>query len=54
MDEKKAMEMKANLEFKGEVEFNACTLVKNVTITNKMVKSKKEKKRITRFYAISY
>ncbi|KMS95668.1 hypothetical protein BVRB_006030 [Beta vulgaris subsp. vulgaris] len=45
MDEKEAMEMKANLESKGEVEFNVCTLGKNVTITNKMVTIKKEKKK---------
>ncbi|KAL9239403.1 hypothetical protein vseg_013732 [Gypsophila vaccaria] len=37
MDEKSAMEMKANLESKGEVEFRICTLEKDVTITNKMV-----------------
>ncbi|CAO2818364.1 unnamed protein product [Amaranthus hypochondriacus] len=45
MDEKEAMEMKANLESKGEVEFNICTLGKNVTIMNKMVAIKKEKKK---------
>ena len=45
MDEKEAMEMKANLESKGEVEFNVCTLGKNVTITNKMVAIEKEKKK---------
>ncbi|XP_074278259.1 LOW QUALITY PROTEIN: glycine--tRNA ligase, mitochondrial 1-like [Silene latifolia] len=37
MDEKEAMEMKANLESKGEVEFKICTLERNVTITDKMV-----------------
>ena len=45
MDEKEAMEMKANLESKGEVEFYVCTLSKNVTITNKMVSITKEKKK---------
>lgn len=45
MDEKEAMEMKANLESKGEVEFNVCTLEKKVTITNKMVTISKEKKK---------
>ncbi|XP_021844746.1 glycine--tRNA ligase, mitochondrial 1 [Spinacia oleracea] len=45
MDEKDAMDMKANLESKGEVEFKVCTLEKNVTITNKMVTIKKEKKK---------
>uniref|UniRef100_A0A803NDL4 glycine--tRNA ligase n=1 Tax=Chenopodium quinoa TaxID=63459 RepID=A0A803NDL4_CHEQI len=42
---KKLWKMKANLESKGEVEFNVCTLGKNVTITNKMVTIKKEKKK---------
>jgi len=45
MDEKEAMEMKANLESKGEVEFYVCTLEKNVTVTNKMVTITKEKKK---------
>ena len=45
MDEKEAMEMKANLESKDKVEFNICTLGKNVTITNKMVTIKIEKKK---------
>ncbi|KAL8141275.1 hypothetical protein V2J09_007296 [Rumex salicifolius] len=45
MGEKEAMEMKANLESKGEVEFLVCTLGKNVTITKNMVTISKEKKK---------
>ncbi|KAL2935543.1 Glycine--tRNA ligase mitochondrial 1 [Bienertia sinuspersici] len=45
MDEKEAMDMKANLESKGEVEFNVCTLGKSVTLNDKMVTIKKEKKK---------
>lgn len=43
MNEKEAMEMKANLESKGEVEFHVCTLAKDVTIKKNMVTISKDK-----------
>ncbi|KAJ9186150.1 hypothetical protein P3X46_005685 [Hevea brasiliensis] len=45
MNEKEAMEMKASLETKGEVEFYVCTLEKNVSIKKNMVTISKEKKK---------
>ncbi|XVE63781.1 hypothetical protein DITRI_Ditri07aG0047500 [Diplodiscus trichospermus] len=45
MSEKEAMDMKANLESKGEVEFHVCTLAKDVTIKKDMVTISKEKKK---------
>ena len=45
MDEKEALEMKANLESKGETEFLVCTLGKNVTIKKGMVTISKEIKK---------
>ncbi|XP_050223289.1 glycine--tRNA ligase, mitochondrial 1-like [Mercurialis annua] len=45
MKEKEAMEMKASLESKGEIEFYVCTLEKNVTIKKNMVTISKEKKK---------
>ena len=45
MNEKEALDMKAALESKGEVEFEVCTLGKTVTITGKMVSIQKEKKK---------
>ncbi|KAH0878824.1 hypothetical protein HID58_066218, partial [Brassica napus] len=45
MNEKEAMEMKASLESKGEVEFYVCTLGKNVIIKKNMVSISKEKKK---------
>lgn len=45
MGEKEAMEMKANLETKGEVEFTVCTLGKDVTIKKNMVSISKEIKK---------
>ncbi|KAI3780911.1 hypothetical protein L2E82_10904 [Cichorium intybus] len=45
MNEKEAMDMKAALESKGEVEFEVCTLQKTVTINKKMVTISKEKKK---------
>lgn len=45
MDEKEVMEMKVNLEFKGEVEFYICIFEKNVKIIIKMVVINKEKKK---------
>ncbi|CAL5375426.1 unnamed protein product [Camellia sinensis] len=45
MGEKEAMEMKATLESKGEVEFNVCTLGKDVTIKKNMVTISKETKK---------
>ncbi|XP_058226513.1 glycine--tRNA ligase, mitochondrial 1-like [Rhododendron vialii] len=45
MGEKEAMEMKATLESKGEVEFQVCTLGKDVTVTKSMVSILKEKKK---------
>ncbi|KDP23259.1 hypothetical protein JCGZ_23092 [Jatropha curcas] len=45
MNEKEAMEMKASLETKGEVEFYICTLEKNVCIKKNMVTISKEKKK---------
>ncbi|XP_010100026.2 glycine--tRNA ligase, mitochondrial 1 [Morus notabilis] len=45
MKEEEALEMKANLETKGEVEFYVCTLEKNITIKKSMVTISKEKKK---------
>ncbi|KAL3353978.1 hypothetical protein AABB24_018578 [Solanum stoloniferum] len=45
MEEKVAMEMKADLESKGEVEFHVCTIGKNVTIKKNMVSISKEIKK---------
>ncbi|OMO79609.1 Glycyl-tRNA synthetase [Corchorus olitorius] len=45
MNEKEALEMKAALESKGEVEFFVCTLDKNVVIKKNMVSISKEKKK---------
>ncbi|OMO52342.1 hypothetical protein COLO4_37263 [Corchorus olitorius] len=45
MSENEALEMKANLESKGEVEFRVCTLEKDVTIKKNMVTISKEKKK---------
>ncbi|XVE66080.1 hypothetical protein DITRI_Ditri08aG0052500 [Diplodiscus trichospermus] len=45
MNEKEALEMKAALESKGEVEFYVCTLGKNVPIKKNMVTISKEKKK---------
>ncbi|CAH9132532.1 unnamed protein product [Cuscuta epithymum] len=45
MNEDAAMEMKADLESKGEVEFQICTLGRSVTIKKNMVSISKEKKK---------
>ncbi|KAL7161956.1 hypothetical protein ACSBR2_042436 [Camellia fascicularis] len=45
MGEKEAMEMKATLESKGEVQFTVCTLGKDVSIMKNMVTISKEKKK---------
>ncbi|KAL6492744.1 hypothetical protein OROGR_033121 [Orobanche gracilis] len=45
MHEKEALDMKASLESKGEVEFQVCQLEKTVTINKKMVTIQKEKKK---------
>ncbi|CAM8878338.1 unnamed protein product [Rhodiola kirilowii] len=45
MKEKEAMELKANLDTKGEVEFYVCTLEKNVIIKKNMVMISKQKKK---------
>ncbi|KAH8513004.1 hypothetical protein H0E87_006346 [Populus deltoides] len=45
MNEKEALDMKASLETKGEVEFYVCTLGENVTIKKNMVSISKEKKK---------
>ncbi|KAL6496857.1 hypothetical protein OROGR_028786 [Orobanche gracilis] len=45
MHEKEALDMKAALESKGEVEFEVCQLKKTVTINKKMVTIQKEKKK---------
>ncbi|EOX99608.1 Glycyl-tRNA synthetase / glycine--tRNA ligase [Theobroma cacao] len=45
MNEKEALEMKAALESKGEVEFYVCTLGKNVPIKKNMVSISKEIKK---------
>lgn len=45
MPEKEALDMKAALESKGEVEFLVCTLEKTVTIKKNMVTIQKEKKK---------
>ncbi|TXG49025.1 hypothetical protein EZV62_024900 [Acer yangbiense] len=46
MNEKEAMDMKAELESKGEVEFYVCTLGKNVCIKKNMLSISKEKKKV--------
>lgn len=45
MNEAEALEMKASLESKEEVEFKVCTLGKNVTIKKNMVTISVEKKK---------
>ncbi|PWA86797.1 glycyl-tRNA synthetase / glycine--tRNA ligase [Artemisia annua] len=45
MNEKEAMEMKATLESKGEIEFEVCKLQKMVTIKKNMLSISKETKR---------
>ncbi|KAL4275342.1 hypothetical protein AHAS_Ahas20G0097600 [Arachis hypogaea] len=45
LEEKEALNMKAGLESKREVNFEVCTLGKTVTVTNKMVTIQKEKKK---------
>ncbi|KAI7984929.1 hypothetical protein LOK49_LG14G01325 [Camellia lanceoleosa] len=45
MGEKEAMEMKATLESKGEVQFTVCTLGKDVSIMKNMVTISKEMKK---------
>lgn len=45
MNEEVAMKMKADLESKGEVEFQICSLGRNVTIKRNMVSISKEKKK---------
>ncbi|KAI4307958.1 hypothetical protein L6164_031082 [Bauhinia variegata] len=45
MNEKEALDMKASLESKGEVDFYVCTLGKNVAIKKNMVTISKEKKK---------
>ncbi|XP_045823589.1 glycine--tRNA ligase, mitochondrial 1-like [Trifolium pratense] len=45
MHEKEALDMKAALESKGEVEFDVCTLGKTVTINKSMVSIHTEKKK---------
>lgn len=45
MDEKEALEMKADLESKGEIEFYVCTLGKNVIIKKNMLTISKEKRK---------
>ena len=45
MNEKEAMEMKATLESKGEVEFEVCKLQKIVTIKKSMLSISKETKK---------
>lgn len=45
MPEKEALDMKAALESKGEVEFQVCTLGKNVTIKKSMLTIQKEIKK---------
>ncbi|KAM6553011.1 hypothetical protein CsatB_013773 [Cannabis sativa] len=46
MKEEEALEMKANLETKGEMEFYVCTLEKNVSIKKSMVAISKQKKKV--------
>lgn len=53
MNEKEAMEMKAALESKGEVEFYVCTLGKNVCIKKNMLISKEKKKEHQRVFTPS-
>nr|GEZ29148.1 glycine--tRNA ligase, mitochondrial 1 [Tanacetum cinerariifolium] len=45
MNENEAMEMKATLESKGEVEFEVCQLQKTVTLKKNMVSISKETKK---------
>lgn len=45
MDEETALEMKNDLESKGEVEFHVCTLGKTVTIKKNMVSISKERRK---------
>ncbi|WOK94466.1 glycine--tRNA ligase, mitochondrial 1-like [Canna indica] len=45
MSEKEALEMKASLESKGEMDFHVCTLGKAVSITKDMVSISMEKKK---------
>jgi glycyl-tRNA synthetase len=45
MKEKEALDMKAALESKGDVEFEVCTLGKTVTINKNMVTIHKEIKK---------
>ncbi|WOL04382.1 glycine--tRNA ligase, mitochondrial 1-like isoform X1 [Canna indica] len=45
MSEKEALEMKATLESKGEIDFHVCTLGKTVPISKKMVSISMEKKK---------
>ncbi|KAK7272889.1 hypothetical protein RIF29_13931 [Crotalaria pallida] len=45
MNEKEALDVKAALESKGEVEFEVCTLGKTLTIKKNMVSIQKEKKK---------
>ncbi|XP_074558492.1 glycine--tRNA ligase, mitochondrial 1-like [Curcuma longa] len=45
MSEKEALEMKATLESKGEMDFHICTIGKTVSITKKMVSISMEKKK---------
>lgn len=53
MSEKEALEMKASLESKGEVEFYVGTLGKAVAITKKMVAIRIEKKEHQRVFTPS-
>ena len=46
MNEKDAVEMKAALESKGEVQFEVCTLKKTVTIKRSMVSISKETQKV--------
>ncbi|KAG6516905.1 glycine--tRNA ligase, mitochondrial 1-like [Zingiber officinale] len=45
MSEEEALEMKATLESKGEMDFHICTIGKTVSITKKMVSISMEKKK---------
>ncbi|KAK1571432.1 hypothetical protein Q3G72_016921 [Acer saccharum] len=53
MNEKEAMDMKAELESKGEVEFYVCTLRKNVCIKKNMLSISKEKKKNQKFEKVA-
>ncbi|KAK1570438.1 hypothetical protein Q3G72_001859 [Acer saccharum] len=53
MNEKEAMDMKAELESKGEVEFYVCTLGKNVCIKKNMLSISKEKKKNQKFEKVA-